>query len=110
MGYTGIVGKGGQMTERRKGFGPMGYKHLYRLENSAGEVIADGNLVRQFIQLVEALGYAKVGETEQGFYEVDTPNGVVVHPSNHHLPQPLFEGVEGPVSEGHRRRVYKVAG
>lgn len=96
------------MTTKRKGFGPMGYRTRYRLENLAGEVIAEANFNHQFVQLVEALGYAKVGETEQGFYEVHTPNGAVVHPSPHHLPQPLFEGVEGPVQEGFGRRVYKV--
>jgi len=108
MGYTGIVGKGGQVTTKRKGFGPKGYKYHYRLENAAGEVIADGNYLHQFVQLVEALGYAKVGDTDRGFYTVDTPNGPVLQASPHHLPQPLFEGVEAPVQEGFGRRVYKV--
>lgn len=96
------------MTQTRKGFGPTGYRTSYRLENLAGEVIAEGNYLHQFVQLVEALGYAMVGQTEQLFYEVDTPNGVVIHPDPHYLPQPLFEGVDGPVHERFGRRVYKV--
>lgn len=96
------------MTQKRKGFGPKGYKTFYRLENLAGEVIADGNYIHRFVQLVEALGYAMVGETEQGFYEVHTPNGVVTHPDPYNRPQPLFDGIEPPVLERFGRRVYKV--
>lgn len=96
------------MTNLKKGFGPTGYKTRYRLENLDGQVIAEGSYIRNFIQLVEALGYAMVGQTEQGFYEVHTPNGVVTHTDPYHLPQPLFEGVEPPVLERFGRRVYKV--
>jgi hypothetical protein len=95
------------MTTKRRGFGALGYKTRYRLENLAGEVIAGGDLFR-FVQLVEALGYEKVGETEQGFYTLDTPNGLVTHPDGYQLPQPLFEGVDGPELENFGRRVYKV--
>lgn len=96
------------MTTKRKGFGVTGYRNRYRLENLAGEVIAEANFTHLFVQQVEALGYAKVGQTEQGFYEVDTPNGVMVHPDGHRLPEPVFEGVEVPVREPFGRRLYKL--
>ena len=96
------------MTNKRRGFGAKGYKTLYRLENLAGEVIAEGDYIHRFVQLVEALGYEKVGETKQGFYTVNTPNGPVTHPDGNHLPQPLFEGLDGPELENFKRRVYKV--
>lgn len=96
------------MTTKR-GFGPLGYKHRYRLENLAGEVIAGSDSKREFTQLLYALGYAKVGDTDWGHYTTETPNGPVTHASPHHPPQPLFEGVEGPFLEGFGRRVYKVA-
>lgn len=71
-------------------------------------MIAEANFSWRFTQLVEALGYARIGTTTQGFHTVRTPNGPVTHASEHCLPQPLFEGVEAPVQEGFGRRVYKV--
>lgn len=95
------------MTERKKGFGPMGYRTRYRLENERGEVIAENAYLPRFIQLVEGLGYAKVGMTEYGTYEAETPNGIVTHPDPYQTPQPLFQGVEGPVRENFGRLFYK---
>jgi hypothetical protein len=97
-----------QKLTRPKGHGPLGYRTHYRLENLDGQVIAEGNYLRQFILLTETLGYEKVGETEQGFYTRNTPNGPETHPDGNHTPQPVFEGVDGPKLENHKRRVYKV--